>query len=261
MPSSDSPTDALKNGQHTRATPHTKAIQHTEVTLHPEATQDTNATHHTEIVQDKTTGELHPLHPPVVPIPQDPFLPKRRLQRLVNALHGAQFVRYIGVGLFNTVFGYGTFALTLFLLTHLVPQRFLYLTVIAASLISTPLNITVAYFGYKFLVFKTRGNYLIEWFKCFGVYGVGMLPGLFALSAVTRLLQALLHTHSPALHNAADTLATHLHGTPLTLLHRLSSGHALAGYLAGALVQGFTTIFSFVGHKKVTFKTPATPAS
>ncbi len=202
---------------------------------------------------------MTPDPPPVVPIPQDPFLPKRRLQRLVNALHGAQFVRYIGVGLFNTVFGYCTFAFTLFLLTHAVPQRFLYLTVIAASIISTPLNITVAYFGYKFLVFKTRGNYLLEWFKCFGVYGVGMLPGLFALSAVTRLLQALLHAHAPALHQAADAVATHLHGALLALLQRLSSGHALAGYLAGALVQGFTTIFSFVGHKKVTFKsTPPT---
>lgn len=205
--------------------------------------------------------ELHPDPLPVIPIPQDPFLPKRRLQRLVNKLHGAQFVRYLGVGLFNTVFGYCSFAFTLFLLNHAVPQRFLYLTVIAASLISTPLNITVAYFGYKFLVFKTRGNYLREWFKCFGVYGLGMLPGLFALSAVTRLLQALLHAHSSFLHSTADQLAAHLHGAPLAALHKLSTGHALAGYLAGALVQGFTTIFSFVGHKKVTFKTTPAPAS
>ena len=192
---------------------------------------------------------------PVVPIPQDPFIPKRRLQRLVNLFPGGQFLRYIGVGLFNTVFGYCTFALTLFLLNHLVAQRFLYLTVIAASLISTPLNITVAYFGYKIFVFKTRGNYLIEWFKCFGVYGVGMLPGLFALSAVTKLLQSTIHAHGPQLHLAVAHIAAHLSGRPLTMLQKLSSGKAAAGYLAGALVQGFTTIFSFVGHKKVTFKT------
>ena len=205
------------------------------------------------------TADIHPDHPPVVPIPQDPFLPKRALQRLVDAFPGGQFVRYVGVGLFNTVFGYCTFALTLYLLNHLVPQRFLYLTVIAASLTSTPLNITVAYFGYKFFVFKTRGNYLMEWFKCFGVYGIGMLPGLFALSAVTRLFQTLLHTHSAALHRTLDSMTIHLHGPALALTHKISSGHALAGYLAGALVQGFTTLFSFVGHKKVTFK--ATPAA
>ena len=201
------------------------------------------------------TQEIRPAHPPVVPIPQDPFLPKRRLQRLVNLFPGGQFLRYVCVGLFNTVFGYCTFALTLFLLNHVVPQRFLYLTVIAASLISTPLNITVAYFGYKLFVFKTRGNYLIEWFKCFGVYGVGMLPGLLALSGVTKLLQASIHAHGPQLHLALAHIATHLSGAPLTALHKLSSGKAAAGYLAGALVQGFTTIFSFVGHKKVTFKT------
>ena len=173
----------------------------------------------------------------------------------MNAFPAGQFFRYVGVGLFNTVFGYSTFALILSLLNHLVPQRLLYLTVIAASLLSTPLNITVAYFGYKFLVFKTRGNYLLEWFKCFGVYGLGMLPGLFALSAVTRLLQSLFHTHAPALHATVDGLGPHLSGPALGVVQRLSSGHAAAGYVAGALVQGFTTLFSFVGHKKVTFKT------
>lgn len=198
--------------------------------------------------------EIRPEHPPVVPIPQDPFIPKKRLQKLVNIFPGGQFFRYILVGGFNTVFGYSTFAGILFLLNHVVPQRYLYLTVIAASLISTPLNITVAYFGYKFFVFKTRGNYLVEWFKCFGVYGVGMLPGLFALSAVTRLLQALFHAHAPALHGAVNSLSAHLHGPALAFVHKASTGHAAAGYIAGALVQGFTTIFSFVGHKKVTFR-------
>ncbi len=202
--------------------------------------------------------EIHSEHPPVIPIPQDPFLPKAALQRLVNRLSGGQFLRYLGVGVFNTLFGYGTFAFTLFLLNHIVPQRFLYLTVVAASLISTPLNITVAYLGYKFLVFKTRGNYLMEWFKCFGVYGLGMLPGLFALSAVTRILQTVIHAHGPALHAFLNVSATHLHLAALA--RKLSSGKAAAGYLAGALVQGFTTIFSFVGHKKVTFKATA-PAS
>jgi putative flippase GtrA len=196
-----------------------------------------------------------PQEQPVVALTEDTVVPHSRLQRLIAKLTGAQFLRYLAVGIFNTIFGYCTFALTLFLLTHVTPQHYLYLTVIAASIISTPLNITVAYFGYKIFVFKTRGNYLIEWLKCFGVYGVGMLPGLFALSAVTRILQALIHSHAPALHADINTLATHLHGAPLALLHKLSSGKAVAGYLAGALVQGFTTIASFIGHKRVTFKT------
>ncbi len=208
----------------------------------------------TEPTPANAAAEVRPAHPPVVPIPQDPFIPRGRLQRLVNRLSGAQFIRYLLVGVFNTVFGYCTFAGTLFLLNHVAPQRLLYVTVIAASIISTPLNITVAYSGYKLFVFKTRGNYLVEWFKCFGVYGFGMLPGLLALSGVTRLLQSFIHAHGPELHQAVAELAAHLQGRPLVLLQKISSGKAIAGYLAGALVQGFTTIFSFVGHKKVTFR-------
>jgi len=142
-----------------------------------------------------------------------------------------QLLRYLCVGAFNTAFGYGLYALALALLNHSVPQRYLYLTVIAASVISTPISITVAYFGYKLFVFRTRGNHLREWLKAFGVYGVGMLPGLLVLSALTRLLQSVLHHKN------------------------------YAGYLAGALVQGFTVIISFLGHKKITFKPNNSPIS
>src|SRR5579875_580495 len=100
------------------------------------------------------TTEIHPDHPPIVPLPQDPFLPKGPLQRIVNLFPGRQFFRYLLVGGFNTVFGYCSFLLVLKLLATLVPARYLSLTAIAASLISTPINITVAYFGYKFFVFK-----------------------------------------------------------------------------------------------------------
>jgi putative flippase GtrA len=156
---------------------------------------------------------------------------QRSLSQSILALFPpGELLRYLCVGVFNTLFGYGTFALALFLLNHSVPQRYLYLTVVAASLISTPVNITVAYFGYKLFVFKTHGNHLREWLKAFGVYGVGMLPGLLVLSGLTRLLQSVLHHKD------------------------------LAGYIAGALVQAFTVVISFLGHKKITFHTKP-PAS
>jgi putative flippase GtrA len=173
------------------------------------------------------TLEVHPLDVPLVPQPQEPFLPKAsksRLQAIVNLFPPGQFLRYLGVGGFNTLFGYSTAAGILFLLNHHAPARYAYLTTPAASILSTPLNITVAYFGYKFFVFKTKGNYLVEWLRTFAVYGTGMIPGLLALSAVTRFFQSALHLQ-----------------------------HA-AGYLALALIQGLTTIYSFVGHKKFSFK-------
>ncbi len=207
------------------------------------------------------TVEIHPDHPPVVPIPQDPFLPKRRLQRLVDAFPGGQFFRYLLVGGFNTLFGYTSFLVIVRLLAAVIPQRYLTLTAIAGSLISTPLNITVAYFGYKFFVFKTKGNYLLEWLKCFAVYGTGMIPGLVALGALTRLIQNLVHSHSAGLHNLLTSTQAHLPAAPAHLLAGIAHGKTLAANIAGAIVIGLSTIYSFVGHKKVTFKTtsPAAP--
>jgi putative flippase GtrA len=198
--------------------------------------------------------EVHPQHPPVVPIPQDPFIPRRRLQRIVHLFPGGQFARYVCVGVFNTLFGYINFALILALLNTAVPIRFLYLTVVLASILSVPLNISVAYLSYKFFVFRTKGNYLGEWFKCFAVYGTGMIPGLVVVSALTRFLQLLIHGHAASLHIFLNVVELHLSGRPLAFLQHIATGKAMAGYIAGALLMGTTTIYGFVGHKTFTFR-------
>lgn len=199
--------------------------------------------------------EIHPEHPPVVPIPQDPFIPKGPLQRMVNLFPGGQFVRYLCVGIFNTFFGYVSFVVMLTLLNAVLPDRWLYLTVVLASMLGMPLNITVAYFGYKFFVFRTKGNYLGEWLKCFAVYGTGMIPGLVALSALTRFLQSMIHGQAAPLHVFLRAVEIHLSGRPLTFLQHIATGNTMAAYIAGAIVIGVSTIYSFVGHKKVTFRT------
>ncbi len=45
-----------------------------------------------------------------------------------------QFVRYLCAGGFNTAFGYADFGFILFLLRNLLPQKYLYFTVVIASL-------------------------------------------------------------------------------------------------------------------------------
>jgi putative flippase GtrA len=194
------------------------------------------------------------LHPPVVPIPQDPFLPQGRLQRLVSMFPPGQFGRYIAVGVFNTLFGYICFAFALTLLNRALPLRWISLTVVLASILSTPVNITIAYFGYKLFVFRTQGDYLMEWLKCFAVYGTGMIPGLVALSALTRLLQTGIHHHTAAAHTVLAAVESHLGGWALLTVQHLVTGKAMAGYIAGAVVIGISTIYSFVGHKHVTFR-------
>ena len=185
--------------------------------------------------------------------------PLTATQRLGKHFPQGEFIRYLCAGAFNTIFGYCAFAAVLYLLNLAMPQRFLYLTVIAASIIAWPFNVTVAYFNYKFFVFRTKGNYLREWLKCFAVYGTSAIPSLLALSAITRLLQSIFHSHSTSLHASLATVESHLSGHPLNILQRVATGKAMAGYMAGAIVIALSTIYSFIGHKKVTFRQP--PAS
>jgi putative flippase GtrA len=117
-----------------------------------------------------------------------------------------------------------------------------------------PLNISVAYFTYKFFVFRTKGNYLAEWFKCFAVYGTGMIPGLVVLSALTRFLQSLIHSHAASLHIVLNTVERHLGARPLAFLQHIATGKAMAGYIAGGLLIGISTLYGFVGHRTFTFR-------
>jgi putative flippase GtrA len=188
---------------------------------------------------------------PLVPLPPPP---ERRFKRISGLFPPGQFARYLCVGVFNTVFGYLSFAAILTLLNAVLPARYLYLTVMAASISAVPLNITVAYFTYKFFVFRTKGNYLREWLKCFAVYGTGMIPSLVALSALTRFLQVVFHNHAATLRIFLDAVEQHMSGRSLAFLQQIATGKAMAGYIAGAIVMGATTIYSFAGHKWITFR-------
>ncbi|MES2222729.1 MAG: GtrA family protein [Acidobacteriota bacterium] len=143
--------------------------------------------------------------------------------RLRDAKHipPGQFARYLMVGLWNTVFGYSTYALLTMLLTPRLRFAYIY-----ASVFSSLLNITVAYFGYKLFVFKTRGNYFVEWFRCILVYGSGMLPGLVLLPLLVEGLHYGFHLERSA------------------------------PYIAGALVMGLTVFYTFLGHKHFSFRVP-----
>jgi len=108
-----------------------------------------------------------------------------------------QFARFLAVGGFNTLFGYGLFALLNWSLTP-VPYGYLWATILA-NLIA----ITVAFLGYKWFVFRTRGNYLREWIRCFGVYGGSALVGLAGLPILVPALRHYLRNPGQASYIAA----------------------------------------------------------
>jgi putative flippase GtrA len=124
----------------------------------------------------------------------------------------------LAVGACNTIFGYGCFVLfTLFL------SRVLSYGYVLASLLANLFSITFSFFGYKWFVFKTKGNYLKEWIRCVGVYASSMILSAAALPFVVGII-------------------------------RRQPGHERsAPYIAGAIVLVFSVAFSFVGHRHISF--------
>ena len=126
--------------------------------------------------------------------------------------------RYLAVGACNTIFGYGCFALFTLLLTPVLSYGY-----VAASTLANLFSITFAFLGYKWFVFKTKGNYLKEWIRCLGVYAGGMILSAAALPFVVGVI-------------------------------RRQPGHdRSAPYIAGAIVLVFSIVFSFFGHRHISF--------
>jgi putative flippase GtrA len=94
-------------------------------------------------------------------------------------------LRYLVAGGFNTAFAYGLFAICY----HLLSPYVHYMVVLVCS---TVLNITVAFLNYKFLVFRTRGNYIREYLRFYAVYAAPIALGfvLFPLGVEVLHLNA-----------------------------------------------------------------------
>lgn len=130
-----------------------------------------------------------------------------------------QVARYLMVGAFNTGFGY-----SLFVTLNYLFRRFGIYGSEMASLVSNLIAITVAFLGYKWFVFHTRGNYLREWMRCISVYGVSIAFSLVMLP-------------------------------PLTLLLRRWFGPTqLSSNLAAAMLTLVTVAASYFGHKHFSFR-------
>ncbi len=131
----------------------------------------------------------------------------------------AEFARYLLVGGFNTVFGYSVFALLTWWFRNLGSFSYMY-----AWALGNVIAISVAFLAYKWFVFRTRGNYLAEWLRCFGVYSGGMIFGLVAMPVT------------------------------VTILRRSLQKPEAAPYLAAALLTSVTILLSFLGHKNFSFR-------
>ena len=112
-----------------------------------------------------------------------------RMQHILRRPWESQKLRYLATGGFNTLAGYGEFALLYYLMTPALPYA-------VPWLLANILGITTSFLTYKFFVFRTHGRYLREYLRFYVVYGIPALPGLglFALGV------GKLHWNAYAVH-------------------------------------------------------------
>lgn len=90
--------------------------------------------------------------------------PLKRLFRKGVMLAKTRQARFLIVGGFNTVAGY-------FLVVGVHYCLHAYVNMIIIGIIANVLAITVSFVSQKLLVFRTRGNWLQEYLRCYVVYG------------------------------------------------------------------------------------------
>ena len=151
---------------------------------------------------------------PTVPTEQKTFF-----ARLTSHIPPGQFSRYTLVGIWNTIFGYGSYAALTALFTPHVPHAYIF-----AAVVSSLISISVAFLGYKWFVFKTKGNYLREWLRCHLVYGTTAAIGIAVLPVFVYAFR------------------------------RFVGLEASAPYVAGATVTGLNVFVSFLGHRHFSFR-------
>lgn len=161
---------------------------------------------------------LTPDGAPPNPKAHGPFAAMRR------ALPSGEVIRFLLVGGFNTVFAFVLYSGCVRTFGHVFPRVSKPLITDIAFAISTPIGITVAFLLYKHFVFRTRGNYLKEWLRCFLVYSVSFPMSLVILPTATHVFQR------PALTQE------------------------WAPYLAGLVNSFCIACYSYFGHKKFSFK-------
>jgi putative flippase GtrA len=92
-----------------------------------------------------------------------------------------QKLSYLIVGFFNLCFGYGSGLL----LYHFLYPR---IGIIAIGAIGNILSITFSFLTYKIFVFKTKGNWLIEYLRAYSVYGFIAIFGIFCLWFMVEII-------------------------------------------------------------------------
>lgn len=164
-------------------------------------------------------------HPPILSdeTPPDPQA-HGLFAALRRTLPAGEVIRFLAVGASNTVIALVLYSACVILYGHLLPRHPKAIIVDYANLTSKPIAITIAFLCYKHFVFRTQGNYLKEWLRCFAVYGVSTPAELIILPIVTHILLQFALTHR------------------------------FAPFIAGVVNAAIIAAYSYFAHKKFSFR-------
>ncbi len=146
------------------------------------------------------------------------------LQLILKRLPSRELQRYLFVGVWNTLFGYGVFALLTYLLTDHMPYPYM-----VASAVSHVINVTVAFLSYKHFVFRAEGSLVRQYLRCHIVYGSTFLVNFALLPILVGGLQLMV------------------------------GPQRYVPYVVGGVLTLFTAFVSFLAHKHFSFA-PQRPA-
>ncbi|HEV2618389.1 MAG TPA: GtrA family protein [Acidobacteriaceae bacterium] len=155
---------------------------------------------------------------PADPNAHGPFAALRRV------LPSGEVIRFLMVGGFNTVFSIALAYIFILPVEFFFPKLPRAAVTTIANYAALPLSITVAFLAYKWIVFRTRGNYFKEWIKVFAVYGVSLPFPAVVIPVATSLF-------------------LHMHFAP-----------RLVSLLALVTNSGVIACYSYLAHKKFSFK-------
>ena len=155
---------------------------------------------------------------PPDPKAHGPFAAIRRV------LPAGEVIRFLAVGVSNTLISLALYSGFGILYGHLFPHRGKPLIADFASITSKPIGIVIAFLCYKHFVFRTQGNYLKELLRCFAVYGISTPAELIILPLATT---AFLH---------------------------IAPARPYALFLAGIVNAIIIAAYSYFAHKKFSFK-------
>ncbi len=147
-----------------------------------------------------------------------------RFRRLTGHIPRRQLIRYVVIGAWNTLFGYLVYSALTAAFTRITS----FYPYVFAAVLSNVVNITASFLGYKWFVFKTKGNYLREWLRAMAVYTTSITITTVSLPLLVGLLR---------------------HTTPFP---------RAAPYIAGAVICAASVTMSFFGHKHFSFKSTTT---